>query len=178
MDTAVGQIAKIRGCRTVGIAGGAFKASLCRDAFGYDEVIDYKSSADVEAAVRDACLGKGVDGYFDNTCGPISDAVMNCLAKGARITVCGTAAIADWAPPPLGPRVHRQLLVARARMQGFLVLDHKERYDEARHELAAWVREGKLAYREHILEGAEAARGAIRMLYDGGNQGKLLVRTD
>ena len=172
----VGQIAKIRGCRTVGIAGGPEKAALCRVAYGYDAAIDYRGE-DVAEALK-AAAPDGVDCYFDNTCGPISDAVMTRLAQGARITVCGTAALTDWDPIPTGPRLHRHLLVARARMSGFLVLDYKDRYAEALDQLAEWLRAGRLTYREHVLEGAEAARGAIRMLYDGKNTGKLLVRVD
>ena len=176
VGSAVGQIAKIRGCRTVGIAGGPEKVALCRDSFGYDAAIDYRSE-NVAEAVRAACPD-GVHCYFDNTCGPISDAVMTHLALHARITICGTAALTDWDPIPVGPRVHRQLLVARARLQGFLVLDYKDRYGEAIAELAGWVRGGMLNYNEHVLDGAEAARGAIKMLYEGRNMGKLLVRVD
>ncbi|MFY0610253.1 MAG: NADP-dependent oxidoreductase [Hyphomicrobiaceae bacterium] len=174
VGSAVGQIAKIKGCRTVGITGSADKVAQCREVFGYDEAINYRKE-DVSEALKAACPN-GVDCYFDNTCGPISDAVMTHLALGARITVCGTAAITDWDPIPVGPRVHRQLMVARARMQGFLVLDYKPRFSEAIRELATWVRDGRLAHNEHILEGAEAAPGAIRMLYEGRNTGKLLVR--
>ncbi|NKB60431.1 MAG: zinc-binding dehydrogenase [Alphaproteobacteria bacterium] len=176
VGSAVGQIAEIKGCRTVGIAGGPEKVALCRESFGYDAAIDYRNE-NVAEAVKVACPD-GVDCYFDNTCGPISDAVLTCLAQGARITICGTAALTDWDPIPLGPRVHRQLLVARARMQGFLVLDYKARYGEALAELADWVRDGRLAYNEHVLDGADAARGAIEMLYEGRNRGKLLVRVD
>lgn len=103
---------------------------------------------------------------------------MEHLAVGARITVCGTAALRDWVSIPTGPRVHRQLLVARARMQGFLVMDHRDRYDEASRHLIRWVRDGSLSYNEHILEGAQSAPGAIAMLYEGKNNGKLLVRVD
>jgi len=176
VGSAVGQIAKIKGCRTVGIAGGPEKVALCRDSFGYDAAIDYRT-ADIADAVGAACPD-GVDCYFDNTCGQISDAVMTRLAQGARIAICGTAALTDWDPIPTGPRMNRQLLVARARIQGFLVLDYKARYGKAIAELAGWVREGKLAYNEHLLDGAEAARGAIEMLYEGRNMGKLLVRVD
>ena len=176
VGSAVGQIAKIKGCRTVGIAGGPEKTALCRDSFGYDAAIDYRND-DVAEAAGVACPD-GVDCYFDNTCGPISDAVMTHLALGARITICGTAAITDWDPLPIGPRVHRQLLVARARLRGFLVLDYKNRYPEAIAQLADWVRDGKLAYNEHVLDGADAARGAIEMLYQSKNTGKLLVRVD
>ena len=175
VGSAVGQIAKLRGCRTVGIAGGAEKVALCREAFGYDAAIDYKAAGDLSAAVGAACPD-GVDVYYDNTCGAISDAVFEHLAQGARITVCGTAAVQDWEPTPMGPRVHRQLLVARARMQGFLVLDYQDRYGEAVERLAAWVRNGDLAAREHVLDGVEAAPGALAMLYRGENTGKLVIR--
>lgn len=176
VGSAVGQIAKILRCRTVGITGSDEKAKQCREAFGYDAVINYRTD-DVSAALEAACP-EGIDCYFDNTCGPISDAVMTHLAQGARITICGTAALTDWDPIPMGPRIHRQLLVARARMQGFLVLDYKARYPEAVKALTEWVRDGRLAHNEHVLEGADAARGAIKMLYEGGNTGKLLVRVD
>lgn len=174
VGSAVGQIAKIMGCRTVGIAGGAEKTRLCIEDFGYDAAIDYKSQ-DVGAALAEACPD-GVDCYFDNTCGPISDAVMEHLALGARITICGTAAVTDWNPTPMGPRVHRQLLVARARMQGFLAFDYAHRTEEALAALAGWLREGELTVREHVLDGPEAAMGAIGMLYKGENTGKLIVR--
>ncbi len=173
VGSAVGQIARILGCRTVGIAGGAEKVRQCREEFGYDAAIDYRGE-DVAAALARHCPD-GVDCYFDNTCGPISDAVMTRLAQGARITICGTAAITEWDPVPLGPRVHRQLLVARARMQGFLIFDYKDRLGEARAALADWLRAGRIAVREHVLEGPEAAPGAIAMLYRGENTGKLIV---
>lgn len=174
VGSAVGQIAKIIGCRTVGIAGGPVKTRQCLDDFGYDAAIDYKAQ-DVAEAIAAACPD-GVDCYFDNTCGPISDAVMTKLAQGARITICGTAAITEWDPLPMGPRVHRQLLVARARMQGFLIFDHKDRLAEAYAALAGWLREGRIAVREHVLDGPEAALDAIGMLYRGENTGKLIVK--
>jgi len=173
VGSAVGQIAGIIGCRTVGIAGGAEKKRQCIDEFGFDAAIDYKAE-DVAAAIATHCPD-GVDCYFDNTCGPISDAVMTKLAQGARITICGTAAVTEWDPIPMGPRVHRQLLVARARMQGFLIFDYKDRLHEARAALAGWLREGRLTVREHVLDGPEAAMDAIGMLYRGENMGKLIV---
>lgn len=173
----VGQIAKIRGCRTVGIAGGPEKVRQCLDEFGYDAAIDYRNTADISAEIAAACPD-GVDVYFDNTCGPISDAVFAQLAIGARILICGTASIQDWVPLPVGPRVHRQILVARARMSGLLVHDFKDRFPEAIAQLSAWIAEGKLASREHVLDGIEQAPGAIRMLYRGENQGKLVIRID
>ncbi|MEL6477407.1 MAG: NADP-dependent oxidoreductase [Pseudomonadota bacterium] len=174
VGSAVGQIAKLTGCRTVGIAGGPEKTRQCLETFGYDAAIDYKSE-DIAKALARHCP-EGVDCYFDNTCGPISDAVMGHLAQGARITICGTAAVTEWDPIPTGPRVHRQLLVARARMQGFLIFDYRDRLAEARDALAAWLRAGDLSVREHLLDGPEAAPGAIDMLYRGQNTGKLIVQ--
>ncbi|HCP01248.1 MAG: NADP-dependent oxidoreductase [Alphaproteobacteria bacterium] len=176
VGSAVGQIAQILGCRTVGITGSAEKAVLCTDSLGYDAAINYREE-NLGEALRLACPD-GINCYFDNACGPISDEVITHLAIGARIAICGTVALTEWDPIPVGPRVHRQLLVARARMQGFLILDYKARFPEATEKLANWVREGKLARNEHILEGADAAPGAIKMLYEGKNTGKLLVHVN
>lgn len=177
VGSCVGQIAKLKGCRTVGIAGGPEKVRQCRDEFGYDAAIDYKATSDISTAIAEACPD-GVDVYFDNTCGPITDAVFAHLAMRARIVICGTAAIQEWDPLPVGPRVHRQLMVARARMTGFLVLDYKKRYPEAVAQLAAWIDTGDIRVREHVLDGLDEAPSAIRMLYDGANEGKLLIKVD
>ena len=177
VGSCVGQIAKTRGCRTVGIAGGPDKVAMCLDQFGYDAAIDYRNTTDLGAALSAACPN-GVNVYFDNTCGPISDAVFERLALHARITVCGTASLQEWDPIPVGPRVHRQLLVARARMTGFLVHDYKGRFGEAISQLSAWIEAGDLVSREHVLEGIEHAPGAIRMLYRGENTGKLIIMLD
>lgn len=173
VGSTVGQIAKILGCRTVGIAGGAEKVRLCREEFGYDAAIDYRAPGLIDALTE--ATPDGVDCYFDNTSGEISDAVMTRLAKGARITICGTAAIADWDPLPLGPRVHRQLLVNAARITGFLIFNYGHRREEGLAQLKAWLRAGKLKVREHKLSGPHAAPGAIEMLYAGKNQGKLMI---
>lgn len=174
VGSAVGQIAKIAGCHTIGIAGGKEKARLCRELFGYDAAIDYKEDG-LEAALSGACP-KGVDVYFDNTAGTISDSVMRQLASGARVVICGTASVASWDPPPMGPRVERHVLVKRARIQGFLVFDYQHRYEEAVARLADWVRAGSLRYREDILEGLESCPDAIAGLYRGDNLGKRLIR--
>jgi NADPH-dependent curcumin reductase CurA len=174
VGSAVGQIAKLMGCRTVGITGGPVKAKLCRDEFGYDAVVDYKADKLVETLAV-ACP-RGIDVYFDNTAGAISDAVLQQLAVGARVVICGTASVASWDPPPTGPRVERHILVKRVRMAGFLVLDYQHRYAEAVTRLAAWVRAGRIRYREDILEGIERCPGAIAELYRGENLGKRLIR--
>jgi len=175
VGSCVGQIAKILGCRAVGITGGPAKVALCIDEFGYDAAIDYKAALDLGAAVHDVCPD-GVDVYFDNTSGPISDAVLPQLAVGARVVICGTASIAAWEPWPLGPRVERHLLVKRARMQGFLAFDHAHRFGEAIAQLTEWLRAGKLRYREDVLDGIEAAPDAIAGLYRGENLGRRLIR--
>jgi NADPH-dependent curcumin reductase CurA len=174
VGSAVGQIAKLAGCATVGITGGSTKVNLCRHEFGYDEAIDYKTGR-VAQALALACP-QGADVYFDNTAGSISDAVYAQLAIGARVVICGTASIASWDPPPQGPRVERHLLVKRARMSGLLIFDYAPRFEEAISRLASWVREGKLRYREDIQEGIECCPGAIAELYRGENLGKRLIR--
>jgi NADPH-dependent curcumin reductase CurA len=174
VGSCVGQIAKIKGCRTVGIAGGAQKVRLCREEFGYDVAIDYKRD-DLDAALAAACPD-GVDVYYDNTAGVISDAVYRRLRIGARVAICGTASIANWDPVPLGPRIERHLLVKRARVQGFVIFDYASRFAEARAALAQWVRSGAIRYREDILEGIDRAPGAVAGLYRGENLGKRLIR--
>jgi NADPH-dependent curcumin reductase CurA len=174
VGSAVGQIAKLAGCRTVGIAGGPTKTQQCLDAFGYDAAVDYKAK-DFGAALTAACAA-GVNVYFDNTAGAISDAVLGKLALGARVVICGTASVSSWNPPPMGPRVERPLLVKRATMAGFIIFDYAPRYEEAIARLADWVRRGKLRYREDIQDGIEACPGAIARLYRGENLGKSLIR--
>ena len=174
VGSCVGQIAKIKGCRTAGITGGPEKVRICRDEFGYDTAIDYKAGG-LDSALAAACP-EGIDVYFDNTAGSISDEVLNHLNVGARVVICGTASIASWEPIPMGPRVERHLLVKRARIQGFLVLDYIERYADALQELTPWVRQGLIRYREDIFDGIEQAPGSIAGLYRGENFGKRLIR--
>ena len=174
VGSCVGQIARIQGCRTVGIAGGEVKRQLCLGRFGFDQAVDYKAP-DFSSQLALACAG-GVDVYFDNTAGPVSDAVMAYLNPGARIVICGTASVASWDPLPVGPRVERHLLVKRARMQGFVIFDHPGYFEGARKDLAAWLRSGQLQYVEEILEGIEKAPDAIAGLYRGENLGKRLIR--
>ena len=174
VGSCVGQIAKIKGCSTVGIAGGPEKVRMCVEGFRYDSAVDY--NADDFELVLDAACPAGIDVYFDNTAGPISDSVMRRINVGARVVICGTASIASWEPPPQGPRVERQLLVQRARMQGFLIFDYAERYPEALRELESWVRAGQIRYREDILDGIEQAPDSIAGLYRGENLGKRLIR--
>src|SRR6476646_10871364 len=175
VGSAVGQIAKIKGCRSVGVTGGTEKVRQCVEVFGYDAAIDYKATHDLDAALKDACPD-GIDCYFDNTSGSIHDAVLRQVRLHARIAICGTASYASWDPWNQGPRPERHLLVKRAIMQGFLTTDFAPRYEEGIAALAGWVREGRLKYREDVLEGIEAAPASIAMLYAGENRGKLIIR--
>jgi hypothetical protein len=174
VGSAVGQIARILGCRTIGIAGGADKVRECIETFGYEDAIDYRSE-DIGERLRTLCP-EGVNVYFDNTSGAISDAVLPHLALKARVVVCGTAALPSWDPWPAGPRVERHLLVKRARMEGFVLFDHMDRYTDAVARLRRWISEGRIRWREDILEGIEACPDALAGLYRSENKGKRLIR--
>lgn len=176
VGSAVGQIAKLLDCRTVGIAGGPDKVHQCLSVFGFDAAIDYKS-ADIAAALADICPN-GIDVYFDNTAGSISDAVYPHLKIGARVVICGTASIPTWDPWPNGPRLERHILVKRARAQGFVIFDHMDRWEESSKRLADWVRTGQLRYIEDILQGIESCPDALAGLYRGENRGKRIVRLE
>ena len=169
-----GQLARQQGCRTVGITGGETKRRLCLDEFRFDAAIDYREPG-LDEALRAACP-QGIDVYYDNTSGSISDAVLPQINRNARIIICGTASIASWDPWPEGPRVERHLLNKSARMAGFLAFDYEHRYDEAVNHLAPLIRSGELRYREEIMDGLEAAPGSIADLYEGRNLGKRLIR--
>lgn len=174
VGSAVGQIATILGCRAVGIAGGPVKTGQCRTMFGYGDAVDYKAP-DLGDAVDRACPA-GIDVYFDNTAGAISDTVYPRLALGARVVICGTASIPSWDPWPQGPRIERHLLLKRARAQGFVIFDHQDRYAAGVAQLATWVRSGELRYAEDILECIEECPDALAGLYRGENQGKRVIR--
>ena len=177
VGSCIGKFAKFNGCRTAGIAGGPDKVAKCINEFGYDAAIDYQNTDNLGGELSAACPD-GVNVYFDNTCGSISEAVFERLALHARITVCGTASLQEWEPVPMGPRVHRQLLVARARMTGFLIHDNKDRIGEALARLSAWTDSGKLVSREHVLDGIDHALGAFEMFYRVENTGKLIIKLD
>ena len=177
VGSAVGQIARIKGCRTVGIAGSDDKVKACTELFGFDAAINYKTTADMSAALAAACP-EGIDVYFDNVGGPTTDAVMEHINVRARIVICGTMGIAGTDPkhPPQGPRYQRQLLVKRARVEGFLVLDHMHRKGDAVRDLEAWLAAGKINYLEDITDGLERAPEALCKLLAGKNSGKAIVR--
>ncbi len=175
VGSAVGQIAKIKGCRTVGIAGGPEKTAICTDEFGFDAAIDYKASDDLDAAIRDACPD-GVDVYYDNVGGDILDMVLGQVNLHGRVAICGTAATDSWIPQPTGLRPERNLLVNRIKMQGFLLFDYAPRFAEAHADLSKWVSDGKIRYREDIVDGLENAPAALTGLYEGRNMGRQLIR--
>lgn len=175
VGSAVGQIAKIKGCRTVGIAGGPEKTALCTEAFGFDAAIDYKAIDDLDGAIRDACPD-GIDVYYDNVGGETLDIVLGQVNLHGRVVICGTAATDTWIPQPSGLRPERNLLVNRIRMEGFLTFDFAERYGEAHADLREWVRDGRIQYREDIADGLENAPAALAGLYEGRNMGRQLVR--
>jgi NADPH-dependent curcumin reductase CurA len=174
VGSCVGQLARLAGCRAVSIAGGPKKVALASDYFGFDASVDYKS-ADFAGELRRACP-HGVDVYFDNTAGPISDTVLGLLNTRARVVVCGTIAHTDWDPPPMGPRVERQLLVTRSRMEGFIAPDYQHRWGEAFQALSQWLQAGKIKVLEEVLEGLEAAPDSVAGLYRGDNVGKRVIR--
>jgi NADPH-dependent curcumin reductase CurA len=170
----VGQIAKVKGARAVGVTGGPDKVRSCLDEFGYDAAIDYKAMDDIGPAL-DAAAPDGIDCFFDSVGGAQFDAVLDRINVGARIAICGTIGMPSF-PPPTGPRPNRQLLVKRARMQGFLILDHYDRFETIIAELAQWYRDGRINYREDVTDGLEHAPAALVRLLTGQNTGKALVR--
>jgi NADPH-dependent curcumin reductase CurA len=168
-----GQIARIAGCRTIGIAGGAEKLEDLRDLYRFDDAIDYKAGY-VRAAVKSACPD-GVDVYFDNVGGEISAAVHPRMNVGARIAICGQVSQYNAERPE--PTFYPQLLIVyRARMQGFLVTDYAHRFGEAIPRLARWVASGEIRYRETVTEGLENAPRAFIGMLNGENRGKALVK--
>jgi NADPH-dependent curcumin reductase CurA len=169
----VGQIAKLAGCRAVGIAGGKEKCEDLRELYGYNAAIDYKND-DLRAALKEACPD-GIDVYFDNVGGEITQAVIRRLNVGARIAVCGQISQYNLEQPEPGPGFGFTI-VFRARVEGFLVSDYAHRYEEAAGRLARWVAEGKIRWREDVTEGLENAPRAFIGMLNGKNQGKALVK--
>jgi NADPH:quinone reductase len=173
----VGQIAKIKGCRAVGIAGSEQKIQWLTGELGFDAAFNYKTTEDYTTKLKELCP-KGIDVYFDNVGGTISDAVFRLINSRARIAVCGqisqynnTDRNAD-----VGPRILTQLLVKTARVEGFLVFQFADRYAQGIREMATWLREGRIKYREEFTEGLDSAPRAFIGMLNGANMGKQLVR--
>ena len=171
----VGQIAKLNGCRVVGIAGSDEKIAYIRDELGFDEGINHRTAEDMGAALDDVCPDR-IDVYFDNVGGPITDAVIPRLALRARVVICGQISQYNLEQPQTAPSVLRHLLINQARMEGFIVTSFQARFEEGRARLAQWVRDGKLKYKEDITDGIENAPEQFIELMRGHNFGKKLIR--
>ena len=170
----VGQIAKIKGGKVIGIAGGAEKCAYCVKTLGFDACIDYKSE-DVNARLGELIPG-GLDVYFDNVGGEILEACMNHLRMKARVVICGAISIYNATDIPPGPRNYLNLLVQSARMEGFVVTTYAARAGEAVQVMAGWMNEGKLQFKEDVQVGIERFAEVFNMLFTGENFGKLLLK--
>jgi NADPH-dependent curcumin reductase CurA len=170
----VGQIARIKGCRVIGIAGSDEKCDWITDELGFDAAINYKTVGSLAQAITQACPD-GVDVFFDNVGGETLDTALQFINIGARVVICGAISIYNATDAPSGPRNYIHLLVKRARMEGFIVMDYKDRYPEILKELGGWLLGGRIKHREHIVQGLENAPAALGMLFDGSNQGKLMI---
>ncbi len=173
----VGQVAKIKGCRVVGIAGGPDKCAFVVNELGFDACIDYK--AEGKSAVKDGLkqhCPNGVDVYFDNVGGDILDTVLTRINRKARIVICGAISQYNNTTPVKGPSNYLSLLVNRARMEGIVVFDWADRYGEGVKQIAQWMREGKFKSREDIVEGLNTFPETLNMLFEGKNFGKLVLK--
>ncbi|WP_433626914.1 NADP-dependent oxidoreductase [Halomicrococcus sp. NG-SE-24] len=175
VGSVAGQIAKLSGARVVGFAGSDEKVSFLEDDLGFDAGINYKDTDDYRAALDDAAPD-GVDAYFDNVGGEITDAVFSKLNVDARVAVCGQISLYNAEEMPTGPRKLPKLIETRARVQGFLIGDFAPRFGEATRKLGRWVSSGDVEYRETITEGLENAPDAFLGLFEGENIGKQLVK--
>src|SRR2546422_3501917 len=173
VGSVVGQIARIKGCRAVGVAGSSEKCDYVVKELGFDACVNYKTQ-ELLPALKEACP-RGVDVYFDNVGGPVLAVVLRLLNQNARIPLCGLISQYNATELPPGPNLG-PILVHRALIKGFIVSDHMDRAGAFRADCARWVREGTLKYREDVVEGLDAAPGALNGLLAGKNFGKLLVR--
>ena len=175
VGSVVGQIGKIMGCNVVGITGTDGKAELLKSKFKFDRTINYKTSHDLKEAIHKACP-EGVDIYFDNVGGEISDAVLSNINKHARLPVCGAISQYNDTKMPTGPRLQPILLTRSATMRGFIVSDFSAKFLAAINQLVAWLKEGKLTYAETIVDGFDNIPQAFIDLFDGKNEGKMIVK--
>ncbi len=174
VGSVVGQVAKVKGCRVVGIAGGADKCRMLVEELGFDAAIDYKAE-DVKAKLKEHCPD-GIHVYFDNVGGEILDAALARLARGARIVICGAISQYNNTTPVKGPANYLSLLVNRASMTGMVVFDYADRYGVAAREMAGWIAAGKLKAKEDIVSGGITAFPEVLMkLFSGENTGKLVL---
>ncbi|RMG71611.1 MAG: NADP-dependent oxidoreductase, partial [Bacteroidetes bacterium] len=175
VGSVVGQIARLKGCRAVGIAGGPEKCQYLTEVLGFDAAIDYKQG-NLRQGIKQACP-EGVDVYFDNVGGDMLDTVLTRLRRRARVVICGAISQYNQAGYA-GPRNYMSLLVNRARMEGFVVFDYRERYPEALREMSTWLASGKLRTREHIFEGLDRFPEVLLRLFTGEKLGKLVLKVN
>jgi hypothetical protein len=171
----VGQIAKIKRCRAVGLAGSNEKVHFITRELGFDAGFNYKETPDYGARLKELCPN-GIDVYFDNVGGAITDAVIQLINTRARIAVCGQISQYNQVEPEMGPRWLGQLINKQAKVEGFLVHQFADRYEEGYRQLGAWVREKRIKYREDVIEGLEKAPKAFISILEGRNIGKQLVK--
>ncbi len=171
----VGQIAKIKGCRVVGVAGSDEKIDYLMRELGFDAAFNYKTTDDYFKKLKELCPG-GIDVYFDNVGGPVTDAVFKLMNVKARVCVCGQISQYNLAKPEMGPRFLWKLIEKRARVEGFLVFQFADRYSEGLRQMAEWHKAGKIKIREEIAEGIENAPLAFIGMLQGKNTGKQLVK--
>jgi NADPH-dependent curcumin reductase CurA len=171
----VGQIARIKGCKVIGITGGEKKCDYLKNDLLFDEAIDYKKTPNIRKELRKICPQK-VDIYFDNVGGDISDGVLYMLNNKARIVLCGQISLYNLNRLSMGPRLFPQFLIRRVKMQGFIVYDYANQFLEARDQIKQWLLDGAIKYNENIIEGFENLPTAFLGLFTGGNIGKQLVK--
>ncbi|WP_049922304.1 NADP-dependent oxidoreductase [Halopiger djelfimassiliensis] len=175
VGSVVGQLARLNGARVVGTAGSDEKTAWLTDELGFDAAVNYTETDDLGDAMAAACPD-GVDVYFDNVGGPITDAVWPLLNDHSRVAVCGQISLYNATEVPTGPRKLATLIETRARVEGFLVSDYEDRWGEALERLSRFIRADELHYREHVVDGFENAPDAFLGLFEGENIGKQLVR--
>ncbi len=171
----VGQIARIKRCRAIGIAGTEEKVRFLVDELGFDAAFNYRETTDYDSKLKELCPN-GVDVYFDNVGGPITDAVMRRIGSHARVAVCGHISQYNAVEPEMGPRWLSQLVIRQAKVEGFLVTQFADRFEAGLHQLSTWLKEKRLHYREDVVEGLEKAPQAFIRMLEGKNIGKQLVK--
>ena len=175
VGTVVGQIGKLLGCKVVGITGSDEKVALLKSTFKFDHAINYKTTKNLKEAVKSACP-EGIDVYFDNVGGEISDAVLANINKYARLPVCGQISLYNKTEVPLGPRLQPIILTKSATMKGFIIGDLSEDFPAATKQLTAWLNEKKLTFSETIVEGFDNIPQAFIDLFEGKNHGKMIMK--
>lgn len=175
VGTVVGQIGKILGCNVIGIAGTDEKITMLKDKFGFDAAINYKTTKNMQAAIQEAAPD-GVDVYFDNVGGDITDAVLSHINNNARIVACGAISLYNATEQPTGPRIETTLIKKSALIQGFTVGNYADQFGKGIKQLAQWLGEDKLTYSETVVEGFENTPSAFLDLFEGKNEGKMVVK--